>query len=122
VGSLAKFALAQTRVDANRLDEAAALYQELIASNDTLIAKDTINFELAKVYEQQDKKQEAADIYFNIAKTASEAKDMDGKPVRMTETATNAKDKLEELDPERAKQIVEPAPESPFGGGAPFGM
>lgn len=113
---LAKFALAQTRVDDNRLDDAVSLYKELAEMSDPIIAKDTINFELAKVYEKQDKKQEAADIYFNIAKTASEAKDLDGKPERMTQTATAAKEKLKELDPERAKQIVEPAPESPFGG------
>lgn len=113
---LAKFALAQTRVDDNRLDDAVTLYKELADMSDPIIAKDTINFELAKVYEKQDKKQEAADIYFNIAKAASEAKDMDGKPERMTQTATAAKEKLKELDPERAKQIVEPAPESPFGG------
>ena len=84
--------------------------------DDPVVAKDTINFELAKIYEKQGKKQEAADLYFNIAKAASEAKDLDGKPVRMTETATNAKNKLKQLDPERAKQIVEQTPESPFGG------
>ena len=121
VGSLAKFALAQARVDANLPDDAVKLYQELLASGDPVIAKDTINFELAKIYEKQDKKQEAADIYFNIAKAASEAKDLDGKPVRMTETATESKTKLQELDPERAKQIVEPPAENPFGG-APIGM
>ena len=113
---LAKFALAQTRVDDNRLDDGAAIYQELAAMNDPIVAKDTINFELAKIYEKQGKKQEAADIYFNIAKTASEAKDLDGKPVKMTETATSAKDKLKQLAPEKAKEIPEPAPESPFGG------
>ncbi|MEO7539890.1 MAG: hypothetical protein ABIV21_07670 [Pyrinomonadaceae bacterium] len=122
VGNLSKFALAQTRIDDKRLDDAAALFQELAGSGDAVIAKDTINFELAKVYEKQGKKQEAADLYFNIAKTASEAKDKDDKPIPMTETATNAKDKLKQLDPERAKQIVEPAPESPFGGGAQLGM
>ena len=103
----------------NRLDDAAGLFKELAGMDNPIIAKDTINFELAKVYEKQGKKQEAADLYFNIAKTASEAKDKDGKPIRMTETASDAKKKLEELDPERAKQIVEPTPESPFGGGAP---
>ncbi|MFM9903972.1 MAG: tetratricopeptide repeat protein [Pyrinomonadaceae bacterium] len=116
-GKLAKFALAQTRVDDNKLDEAVTIYQELAAMNDPIVAKDTINFELAKIYEKQGKKQEAADIYFTIAKTASEAKDLDGKPVRMTGTATGAKDKLKQLDPERAKQIVDPTPESPFGSG-----
>lgn len=117
VGKLAKFALAQTRADDGKSDEAAALYLELAAMDDSVVAKDTINFNLAKIYEKQGKAKEAADIYYKIAKTASEAKDMDGKPVRMTETATTAKEKLKELDPERAKEIVEPTPDNPFGGG-----
>jgi hypothetical protein len=116
VGKLAKFALAQTRVEDNKLDEAASLYQALAAMDDPVIAKDTINFELAQVYEKQGKKQEAADLYFTIAKTASEAKDMDDKPVKMTETATSAKDKLKAIDPDRAAQIAEPTPETPPGG------
>lgn len=114
-GKLAKFALAQTRVGDNRLDEAVTLYQELAAMSDPIIAKDTINFEIAKIYEKQGKKQEAVDLYFNIAKTASEAKDADGKAVPLTETATDAKDKVKELDPEKAKEIPESAPSSPFG-------
>ena len=114
---LAKFALAQTRVADNRLDDAAALYKELAGMTDPLVAKDTVNYELALIYEKQGKKAEAAQIYFDIAKAASEAKDMDGKPVRMTETATNAKNKIKELDPVKAKEIPEPTPDSPFGGG-----
>ncbi len=114
---LAKFALAQTRVADNRLDDAAKLYQELVAMGDPIIAKDTLNYELALVYEKQGKKAEAAQIYFDIAKAASEAKDMDGKAVRLTETATNAKNKLKDLDPVKAKEIPEPSPDSPFGGG-----
>lgn len=116
-GKLAKFALAQTRADDNKLDEAVAIYQELIALSDPLIAKETLNFNLAKIYEKQGKKQEAADLYFNIAKAASEAKDLDGKPVRLSDTATESKEKLKAIDPERAKQIPEPTPDSPFGGG-----
>lgn len=115
-GKLAKFALAQTRADDGKYDEAAKLYQELIALPDAIIAKDSLNFALAKVYEKQDKKKEAADIYYTIAKTAAEAKDADGKPVPMTQTARDAKDRVTELDPERAKEIVEPPPSaSPFG-------
>lgn len=114
-GKLAKFALAQTRVGDNRLDEAAALYQELAAMSDPIVAKDTVNFELAKIFEKQGKKQEAVDIYFNIARTASEAKDADGKPIPLTDTATKAKEKVKELDPEKAKEIPEAAPPSPFG-------
>ena len=116
VAKMAKFALAQTRVADNRLDEAVTLFQELEKMDNPIVAKDTLNFEIAKIYEKQGKKTEAADIYFNIAKAASEAKDLDGKPVTQTQTATDAKKKLTDLDPERAKQIVEPTPESPFGG------
>lgn len=114
-GKLAKFALAQTRAGDNRFDEAVTLYQELAAMSDPILAKDTINFEIAKIYEKQGKKQEAVDVYFNIAKTASEAKDADGKAIPLTETATEAKNKLKELDPEKAKEIPESAPPSPFG-------
>jgi len=115
VGTLSKFALAQALADDGKYDEAVPLFQDLANSKDPIIAKDTINFDLAKIYEKQGNKQQAADIYFDIAKTASEAKDSDGKPVPMTDTARDAKSKLEELDPERAKQIVEPEPQSPFG-------
>jgi len=119
VGRLAKFALAETRIADSNFDDAARLLQELINNPDNVIAKDTLNFELAKVYEKQEKRQEALDLYFNIAKTASEAKDAEGKAIRMSQTAMDAKKKVEEMDPERAKQIVESAPESPFGAGMP---
>lgn len=122
VGKMAKFALSQVLINDDKLDEAAALLIELGKMDDPIVAKDTVNFELAKIYEKQDKKTEAADIYFNIAKTASEAKDLDGKPVRLTQTASDAKEKLKELDPERAKQIVEPIADSPFGGGSPISI
>ncbi len=118
VGKMAKFALAQVRVNDNKPDEALALFQELAKMDDPIVAKDTLNFEIAKIYEKQGKKTEAVDIYFNIAKTAAEAKDMDGKAIQPTQTATDAKAKVTELDPERAKQIPEPTPESPFGGGS----
>jgi len=113
---LAKFALAQTKADDGKLDEAAALYIELAAMKDAIVAKDTVNFNLAKVYEKQGKKQEAIDLYFGIAKTAAEAKDADGKAIPMTDTARDAKDKVTELAPDKAKEIPEQTPESPFGG------
>ncbi len=116
IGKMAKFALAQTRVNDNKLDEAVAIFQELAKMDDPIVAKDTINFEIAKIYEKQEKKAEAIEIYFNIAKAASEAKDLDGKAITPTQTATEAKQKLTELDPERAKQIPEPTPDQPLGG------
>ncbi len=115
VGKLAKFALAQTRFDDGKYDEAVTIFQELAALPDPIVAKDSINFQLAKTYEKQSKTKEAADLYYTIAKTAADAKDADGKPVTMGQTANDAKEKLTTLDPERAKEIVVPAPESPFG-------
>jgi tetratricopeptide (TPR) repeat protein len=111
---LAKFALAQTRADDGKLDEAITIYQELAGMDDPVVSKDTVNFELAKIYQKQGKTKEAADIYYNIAKAASEATDHDGKPLPMTQTATDAKSRLKDLDPERAKEIVESKPDSPF--------
>ena len=114
IGSLSKFALAQIKTGDNQLDEAAAIYQELAQSSDPILSKDTINFELANIYEKQGKKDQAADLYFNIAKAASEAKDLDGKPVPMPQTALDAKDKLEKINPAKAKEIVVPEAPSPF--------
>lgn len=120
VGTLSKFALAQAKASDGKLDEAAALYQELAALSNPILSKDSINFELAQIYQKQGKTTEAADLYYNIAKTASQAKDAEDKPVPMSLTAREAKDKLEEINPERAKEIVEPAT-PPMGGGMPFG-
>lgn len=119
VGNMSKFALAQVKAEDGKLDEAVKLYQQLASADNSVVAKDTINFELAKIYEKQNKKKEAADLYFNIAKPASEAKDADGKPIPLSQTARESKSKLEELDPERAKQIVEP--ETPPPPGMPMG-
>lgn len=106
-GSLAKFALAQAKQGDGKLDEAVAIYSDLAKSNDSVIARDTLNFEIASIYDKQGKKKEAADIYYNIAKPASEAKDADGKSIPMTTTAREAKDKLEAIDPTRAAEIKE---------------
>ena len=118
VGTMSKFALAQAYAGDNKLDEAANLYSELAKMSDPIVAKETINFALAEIYEKQNKKQEAVDLLFNIVKTANEQKDMEGKPVPLTSTAESAKEKLTELDPERAKQLPQPAmdasAESPF--------
>ena len=47
------------------------------------------------------------------------AKDADGNPVSLSQTARESKTKLKELNPEKAKEIQEPAPSAP--GGMPFG-
>ncbi len=125
IGTLSKFALAQVKASDGKTDEAVTLYQEIAKTDGSIIAKDTINFELAKLLEKQGKKEEAVNIYYTIAKTASEQKDLDGNPVPMSGTANEAKTKLEELAPEKAKEIQPPAsPQSPMGGGVnlPLGI
>jgi len=107
-GALSKFALAQAKTGDKKFDEAAKLYQELAEVSNPVLSKDTINFELAKIYEEQGKEKEAANIYFEIAKAASEAKDAEDKPIPLTQTARDAKEKLQTLAPEKAKEIKEP--------------
>ncbi|HMQ03368.1 MAG TPA: hypothetical protein PKD26_05590 [Pyrinomonadaceae bacterium] len=116
VGKLSKFALAQTRADDGKFDEAATLYSELIVSNDPILNTDSVRLELAKAYEKQGKKEEAVEIFFSIAKAASEAKDQAGNPVPLSSAARTAKDKLTQLDPEKAKELPDTTP----GGASPF--
>ena len=102
----AKFALAQARESDGEYDAAAAAYRELAAARDPkVIPADTANLRLASVLEKQGKKQEAADLLFQIVKTAREARDKDGKPVAPSASARAAEDQLEKLDPERHKQL-----------------
>lgn len=116
VGKMAKFALAQTKADDGKLDEAAALYQDLIAGQGNVIATETINFALAKVFEKQGKTAEAVDLYYKIAKASSEEKDADGKPMAMGETGRAAKEKLAQLDPAKASEIKEVDPTTTVNG------
>ena len=116
VGAMTKFALAQALTDEGKLDEAAALYQELAAMNDPVLSKDTINFNLAEIYRKQGKIPEATELYYNIAKTGSEKKDQDGLNLPPSETAKLAREKLEEINPEKAREIPKPQPEMEKGG------
>ena len=120
IGTLSKFALAQAKADGGDLDGAAGLYSTLAGLDNPILSKDTINFELAKIYEKQGKKDDAVNLYFNIAKAAAEAKDLDDKPVPPSEMAKTAKEKLTLLNPEKAKELPEAAPVMPTG--MPFGM
>lgn len=121
IGSLAKFALAYAKADDGKTDEAIELYKGLVASGNSVIAKDTINMALAGLYEKKGMKTEAVEIYYGIAKTASEAKDKDGKPLPVGAAGREAKTRLEQLDPEKAKEIKEPEIDPSSLGGMPFG-
>ncbi len=107
IGKLSKFALAQAKEAEGRYDEAVALYQELSSLPDAIISKETIEFNLARVYEKQGRRPEAAEIYYNIVKTANEAKTAEGNTLPQTQIVREARERLEVLDPDRAKELKE---------------
>lgn len=113
--SLAKFALAQAKQGEGKFDEALAFYNELAQSKEAVISKDTINFEIASIYEKQGKTAEAVNLYYTIAKAASELKDFEGKSIPLAGSARAAKNKLDELDPAKAAEIKEEIPQLPIG-------
>ncbi len=118
VAARSKFALAQAREADAQYDAAAALYLELARApqaSSVAIPADTANVRLAAVYEKQGKRSEAAEILFNIAKTAREAKGKDGKPLTQSAAARDATQKLERLDPARFAQLpAEPSKDIPL--------
>ncbi|MBC8029506.1 MAG: hypothetical protein H7Z16_05290 [Pyrinomonadaceae bacterium] len=114
--TLAKFALAQAMEADGKFDEAVKLYSELAAQNATVVTVDTANLRLAGVYEKQGKKQEAADLLFNIVDGARKAKDTDGTPLPLSAAARDATEKLQKVDPDRYAKLT---PEAP-GGNLPF--
>lgn len=118
VGALSKFALAQEYGADGKYSEAEKLYKELIKLQDPVVSVETVRFELAKSLESQNKAKEAVALYYQIAKEAAEAKDPEGNSVPMSQSAREAKEKVKELDPEKAKEI----PEEQLPAGLPLGM
>lgn len=114
-GLLVKFALAQALTDEGKPEEAEKLYKEIAAADDSSVPRDTVNFELAGLYEKQGRRDEAVALLFDIVKAASEAKDMEGQSVPLSAVAQAAKEKLEQLDPAKAKEIPDPLSDEPSG-------
>lgn len=116
VAALSKFALAQVKESDGKLDEAAQLYSDLARLNSPTITAETANLKLAKVYEKQGKKKEAADILFNVVDASRKAKDADNQPAQISAAAREAAEELKKLDPERYAQLPpEAAPTSLLG-------
>ena len=84
--------------------------------NSAVVTPETANLYLARVYEKQGKKKEAADLLFNIVEASRKAKDQDGTPLQPSAAAEAATEELQKLDPDRYAQL---APETP-GGQIPF--
>jgi hypothetical protein len=114
--TLAKFALAQAKEADGKFEEAARLYSELAAQNNLVVTPETANLRLAAVYEKQGKKNEAADLLFNIVEASRKAKDTDGIPIPPSAAAREAAEKLQKLDPDRYAKLTPEAPsgDSPF--------
>jgi len=110
VATLAKFALAQAHESDGKFDDAARLYTELAKQNSAAVTAETANLRLAKVYEKQGKKKEAADLLFNIVDASRKAKGPDNLPLPQSSAAREAGDELQKLDPDRYAQLP---PETP---------
>jgi tetratricopeptide (TPR) repeat protein len=113
VSILSKFALAQAKEMEGKLDEAAQIYAELARANSVVVTPETANLSLAKVYEKQGKKKEAADLLFSIVDASRKAKSKDELPLPPSAAAREAAAELQKLDPERYAQLP---PESPVLG------
>src|SRR5678816_1948903 len=109
-----KFALAQAKESDGKLDEAAQLYADLAKQNNPTITSETANLRLAKVYEKQGKKKEAADLLFNIVDASRKAKGSDNQTLPQSSAAREAADELQKLDPDRYAQLP---PETPLLAG-----
>jgi len=110
VGTLSKFALAQAYESDGKFDDAARLYTELAKQNSPTVTAETANLRLAKVYEKQGKKKEAADVLFNIVDASRKAKGSDNLPLPQSSAAREAGEELQKLDPDRYAQLP---PETP---------
>lgn len=113
VAVLSKFALAQANESDNKFDEAARLYTELARLNSATVPAETANLRLAKVYEKQGKKKEAADMLFNIVDASRKAKGPDNLPLPTSSAAREAAEELQKLDPDRFAQLP---PETSLAG------
>ena len=113
VAVLSKFALAQAYESDNKFDEAAKLYTELARLNGATVPAETANLRLAKVYEKQGRKKEAADMLFNIVDASRKAKGPDNLPLPTSSAAREAADELQKLDPDRYAQLP---PETSLAG------
>jgi len=114
VAALSKFALAQANESDGKFDDAAKLYSELARLNNPAVTAETANLRLAKVYEKQGKKKEAADLLFNIVDASRKAKGPDNLPLPTSAAAREAADELKKLDPDRYAQL--PADASTLAG------
>jgi tetratricopeptide (TPR) repeat protein len=105
VAALAKFALAQANESDGKLDDAARLYSDLAKLNSPTVTAETANLRLAKVYDKQGKKKEAADLLFNIVDAARKAKGSDNQPIPQSAAAREAAEELQKVDPDRYSQL-----------------
>ena len=105
VAAQARFALAQAKEADGQYDAAIAIYKQLAQENNPLIPSDTVNLQLASIYEKQGKTKEAVDLLFQIADNSRKAKSPEGKPLPKSAAAREAETRLQKLDAERFAQL-----------------
>ena len=118
VSARSKFALAQARESDAQYEQAAALYQELLADKNRSVSENTLKLRLAAVYEKQGKREEAVNVLFQMVESARKAQGKDGKPLPESGVIRSASDKLQELSPARFAQL--PPEPAPARGALPF--
>lgn len=105
IAALAKFAYAQALESDGKLDEAATVYSDVVKLQQLTVTPESANLRLAKVYEKQGKKKEAADLLFNLVDASRKAKGPDDKPIPSSSAAREAATELQKLDPARHAQL-----------------
>ena len=95
VAALAKFALAQAKESDNKLDEAIQIYNDIIKLNSPTVTAETAHLRLAKVYEKQGKKKEAADLLFNLIDASRMATGNDNQPLPASAVARRGATELQ---------------------------
>lgn len=106
IAVLAKFALAQAKEADGNLDEAARLFNEIVAADSVIVTPETAKVRVAIIYDKQGKKKEAADLLFNIVDAGRKLRDKEGKPVPESAAARDAAQKLLKIDPARHAQLT----------------
>ena len=119
VAARARFAIAQADEAAGKYDDAASIYQQLLGDKDKdkTVTENVLKLRLAAVYEKQGKRDEAANLLFQMVSDARKVQDKDGKPPQESTVIHAAADKLQELSPERYAQLPK---EQPADNAPPF--
>ena len=110
IGTLSKFAVAQAKTGDGKLDEAAALYTELIALPNSVLSKDTLNFELASIYQKQSKRPKPPIFITTLPNPRAKPKDWTANPFRCRRPPAKPKTNSKKSILKKLKRSLNPRP------------